>query len=229
MARSTVEDDIESGLILDTERNAPEIIRRYIKKYREVYGPRAKRNIQRSNRWFMQRISKDNRISKDKAFKQFGEEFRKRKPKDKGLIGRMILFKYDPKHKETLPIYDMNPLVFFFNSFVGDGQYGEKGVQYLLGLNVHYLRPKERLWLFTNLIKFNNDTALREKSKLKLAWQLLKAFGASEEAQHAVKMYRADHIRSQLIEINPRFWEIVMFLQIQKFQKGGNKEAWKRN
>ncbi len=228
MAKLTIDEQIEQGLLLTNESKAPEMVRRFITKYRETYGPKAKRNIRRSNEWFMQRISKDNRISKDKAFKQFGESFKSRTPKDRGLIGRMFLYKYDPKHKETLPVWDGNPLVFFFNTFIGDGNYGEKGVQYLLGINVHYLRPRDRLFLFSNIVKFNNDTALREKSRLKLTWNVLKSFAAAQEAQHAVKMYRADHIRTQLIEINPRYWEVVMFLQIQNFVKGSNKLAWKR-
>ena len=222
-----LQDDIEDGLILDNEKRAPEIIRRYIKKYREIFGPKAKRNIVRSNQWFMKRISKDNRISKNKVFSQFSQAFKNRAPRDRGLVGRLFLFKYDARFKDTLPVWDANPLVFFFNTFVGDGSYGESGVQYLLGINVHYLRPADRLFLFTNLIKFNNDTALREKSKLRLSWQVLQAFAASDQARHAVKMYRADHIRSELHEINPRYWEIVIFLQIQDWRKGSNKTAWK--
>lgn len=228
MAKPSLQDDIENGLILDTESNAPEVIRRYIRKYRELFGPNAKRNIKRSNEWFMRRISKDNRISTNKVFGQFKQAFKTRTATDKGLIGRLFLYKYDPKHKDTLPVWDANPLVFFFNTFVGDGVYGEQGVQYLLGLNVHYLNPRDRLTLFTNLIKFNNDTALREKSKLKLSWKLLKTFAAQPMAQHAVKMYRADHLRSTPIEINPRYWEIVMFMQIAQWGAGSNKSAWAR-
>lgn len=221
------DDDIEQGLILDTEKNAPEIIKRYIKKYREMFGINAKRNIVRSNKWFARRVSRDLQISKDRVFQQFKEAFRKRTFKDVGIVGRMFLFKYDAKHKETLPVWDANPLVFFFGTFVGDGVYGENGVLFLQGINVHYLPPALRLILFTNLLKMNTDTGLREKSKLKLSWQILKSFQASEYAKHAVKTYRADHIRSQLIEINPRFWEIVLFLQIQSWQKGSNSLAWK--
>lgn len=223
---SSLQDDMEQGLIMDNEKSAPEIIRRYIKKYRQSFGPNAKRNIKRSNRWFMRRISKDSRLSEAKVFSQFRADFRKRKAKDKAIVGRLMLFKYDAKHKDTLPVWDSSPLVFFFNTFVGDGTYGESGIQYVTGVNVHYLAPAQRLVLFANLIKFNNDTALREKSKLKLSWQVLKTFGASEQARHAVKMYRADHMRSELIEINPRFWEIVMFLPVASWQKGSAKKAW---
>jgi len=222
-----LEDDIEQGLILDTEKSAPEIVRRYIKKYRELYGPNAKRNIARSNQWFMRRISKDVRLSRQSVFEQFRQDSRKRKPSDRGIIGRMMLFKYDALHKDTLPVWDSYPLVFFFNSFTGNGTYGENGVRYVLGLNVHYLPSSLRLKLFVELIKFNTDTALREKSRLKLEWQFLKAFSASNLAKHCVKMYRADHIKSELMEISPRFWEVVLFLNIQKWEKGSNALAWK--
>ena len=227
MAKNTLDDDIEEGLIMDNERSAPEIVRRYIRKYRQVFGANARRNIQRSNRWFMRRVTKDSRLSRERTFKQFKDSFRNRKPKEKALVGRLMMFRYDAKHKDTLPVWDASPLTFFFNTFIGDGEYGENGVQYLLGINVHYLAPASRLKLFVNLIKFNNDTALREKSKLKLSWSVLKAFAAQDEARHAVKMYRADYIRSEMIEINPRYWEIVMFLPIADWRKGTAKQAWK--
>jgi hypothetical protein len=224
---ASIDDDIEQGLILDTEKDGPEIVRRYIKKYREYFGPNAKRNIARSNKWFMRRVSRDNKISKDRAFFQFMESFNKRGFKDRGLIGRMFLFKYEAKWGEVLPVWDRNPLVFFFGSFVGNGEYGENGVLYLQGIAVHYLPAALRLKLFTALLRFNNDTALREKSKLKLSWQILKGFSQSELAKHCVKTYRADHIQSRLIEINSRYWEIVLFLNLQNFAKGSNSLAWK--
>lgn len=222
-----LDDDIEAGLLTPNEKNAPEVIQRYIKKYREAIGPNAKRNITRSNRWFMKRVTKDVRLSRQRVFTQFKQSFDKKMPSDRGLIGRLFLFKYDAKHKDTLPVWDACPLVFFFGTFVGDGQYGENGVQYLQGINLHYLPPALRLNLFVNLIKANNDTALREKSRLKLSWQFLKAFSAHNLAKHAVKTYRVDHLNSELVEINPRFWEIVIFLQIQDWRKGSNTEAWK--
>ncbi len=223
----SVEDDIEQGLILDVEKDAPEVIRRYITKYREFYGPKARRNIARSNKWFMRRVSRDLRLSKSTVFNQLKSDFRKRSKNDKGLIGRMMLFRYDAKTKDSLVVWDSMPLVFFFGAFTGDGSWGENGVLYLQGINVHYLPPAMRLVLFTQLLKFNTDTGLREKSKLKLSWNILKNFSAHNLAKHAVKMYRADHITSEMIEINPRYYEIVLFMNIQQWEKGGNAEAWK--
>lgn len=222
----SVEDDIEQGLILDVEKDAPEVIRRYIAKYREIFGPNAKRNIVRSNKWFMRRVSRDMRISKSTVFNQLKNDFRKRTKTDKGLIGRMFLFRYDAKTKDTLPVWDSMPLVFFFGAFTGDSAWGENGVLYLQGINLHYLPPALRLVVFTQLLKFNTDTGLREKSKLKLSWQILKNFSAHKLVEHAVKTYRADHITSELIEINPRYWEVVLFLQIQQWEKGNNSVAW---
>ena len=34
-------------------------------------------------------------------------------------IGKMYLFHYDPKHKETLPLYDRFPLIFPFQNVDG--------------------------------------------------------------------------------------------------------------
>ena len=56
-------------------------------------------------------------------------------------LGRMYFFVYNPKHKATLPYYDMFPLVLpverYSNGF--------------LGINFHYLAPKDRAFLLDEI------------------------------------------------------------------------------
>ena len=59
-------------------------------------------------------------------------------------LGNMYFFFYNPKHKKTLPWYDTFPLVFPIKSF-SDG---------FLGLNMHYLAPKDRAILMDQLKEF---------------------------------------------------------------------------
>ena len=49
--------------------------------------------------------------------------------KNRVSMGKMYLFNYDPKHKDTLPYYDRYPLIFPVNKAPG-GFYG---------INMHYL------------------------------------------------------------------------------------------
>ena len=46
-------------------------------------------------------------------------------------IGKMCMFFYDPKHKDTLPFYDSFPLVIIIGKAKGG----------FLGMNLHYLPP----------------------------------------------------------------------------------------
>lgn len=219
--------DIEEELLTGPELSLPEIVRRYIVKYRETKGPNARRNTAESNKWFFNRITKDTNLRAESVHRQLSEQ-RTRTPDDRYLIGRLYLFQYDAKTKDQLPVWDEWPMVFFFNSFVGDGvKFGEKGIRYLLGINVHYLQPKHRLLLFIELQKLKNDTALREKTRLKMTWKVLKALSTSRYTEHAVKMYRADHMKSRLAEINPRAWEICLPMAIAQWRKGTKSQAWK--
>ncbi|AUR97775.1 hypothetical protein NVP1244A_073 [Vibrio phage 1.244.A._10N.261.54.C3] len=209
------------------DMKSPDIIQRYVAKYRELKGPRAKINTAQAHEWFMKRISKDTNLRAERVHKQL-KEHKTRNPMDKGLIGRLFLFNYDAKMKAELPVWDSYPLVFFFNAHIGDGiRNGERGVLYLHGINLHYLPPKLRLMLFTQLIKLKNDSALREKTRLKMSWQLLKKLGASRLATHCVKTYRADHIRSELAEVMPHHWIIVISMQLAKWHNGTKRTAWK--
>ena len=61
-----------------------------------------------------------------------------------GSIGRMYFFKYDPKTKDKLPIYDVYPLVFPIEDYA-DG---------FLGLNIHYLDASSRLRILDKLSGF---------------------------------------------------------------------------
>lgn len=209
----------EDGLLLPSEMDAPDLVKNYIAKYRQHTGPFAKRNIRRSHEWFMQRITKDTHISPIKMMMEFKDK--KTSPmRGRYLIGRMFYFKYDALHKDKLPYWDKYPLVFFFNIVKGDGkEWGEKGITYLFGLNMHYLPPKLRLLVFEHLITLRNERQYRAKTRLRLTWKALKRFGQHRLFQHCVKVYRHDQLESMLHEIEPQYWEVVLFMQTALFKK----------
>lgn len=218
---------LKEDLIHAKEQDSPLSIKRYIEKWRLHKGSQARRNTKESNNWFRTRVSKDLNLKAENIHSQLSR-LKSRNPNDRMLIGRLYLFQYDAKHKDQLPVWDSWPMVFFFDAFVGDGRkYGEKGILYLRGLNIHYLAPKMRLLLFTELVKLKNDTTLRDKTRLKLSWQAIKGVGNSHLAEHAVKTYRADHLQSQLAEVRPQDWEVAIFMQIAQWNKGSKQDAWK--
>ena len=61
-------------------------------------------------------------------------------------IGKMCMFFYDPKHKDTLPFYDSFPLVIIIGKAKGG----------FLGMNLHYLPPVLRAKMLDGLMEAPN-------------------------------------------------------------------------
>lgn len=135
------------------------------------------------------------------------------------LIGNLYYFSYDPKGKKTLPYYDEFPMVLVI-------EMKERG---FLGINFHYLGPKERGLLMDVLLELQAQSAEAkddheaQSKEGKLARQKLRA------AQLEVKMvfglfkptlkhYLFDHIKSRMIQVSVSDWDVAIFLPVAKFQ-----------
>jgi hypothetical protein len=118
----------------------------------------------------------------------------------------MFLFQYDAKHKETLPYWDMFPLVFPI-------EMDSKG---FLGINLHYLPPTLRASLFEGLTRFKSKSASKD---LAINYQILTKYSSLSYFKPCVKRYLYGHVRSKFMYIEPEEWPIAIFLPLQKFQK----------
>ena len=69
--------------------------------------------------------------------------------RENSMIGRMYFYFYNPKWKDSLPYYDRFPLVIPIERYQ-DG---------FLGLNLHYIHPKQRIILLDKLseVASNNN------------------------------------------------------------------------
>ena len=125
-------------------------------------------------------------------------------------LGNMYFFYYNPKHKKTLPWYDTFPLVFPIKSF-SDG---------FLGLNMHYLAPKDRAILMDQLKEFASDTNYDENTKLRLTYNMLKGFmrGRAKRARLTIHRYLNGKVKSQFIHVNATEWESALFLPVERFK-----------
>jgi len=122
------------------------------------------------------------------------------------VIGKMYFFSYDPKNKETLPVYDRFPLVIPTDLY-GDG---------FLGLNLHYLDPYSRLFLLDRLHDFINNTKYDDTTRFKLSYSLLSGSKRYFLYKDCVKRYLFSHIMSSMIYIEPDSWETAIFLPTEK-------------
>ncbi|BAU40043.1 hypothetical protein [Ralstonia phage RSP15] len=195
------------------EHVSPEIVQRYRDKFYKAHPNDYDEWSREALRWYADRIKKDIRIPQSKMLKQ--NVYTRRSGESKGLIGRMYFFEYEAKEagdKKT-GMYDRFPIVFFFNSYRN-----KEGKRVLLGLNLHYLHPRERALFLFQLLKFKVDKVYNARTKLKLQWQLIKGLG-EKMAEECVHAYRIDRLQSKLIEIHPADWHIAAALQLQKWMK----------
>jgi len=123
-------------------------------------------------------------------------------------LGKLFLFIYDPKHKATLPFYDMYPLVFPLD-MKPDG---------FLGLNLHYLPPAARGSLMNALYTTSNNDKYNESTKLLISYDILRQSATKFAGfQNCVKQYLLGYVRSGFHYVNPKDWDKALLLPTQKW------------
>ena len=131
------------------------------------------------------------------------------------FIGHMYFFYYDPKTKETLPYYDRFPLVIPIQLYP-DG---------FLGLNLHYIHPKQRIILLDKLSELATDNRFDMQTRLRINYQVLKAFSKAYEATPCVKRYLSNHVQSRFVEIFGDEWDIAALLPVEQFEKASTSKV----
>lgn len=173
--------------------------------------------IAKAKKWFQGKIRKTVASDKEKAklsIKDLDELDRR----VEGIVpGRMYHFWYDPKWKKVLPYYDKFPLIFPIE-FYKDG---------FLGINFHYLHPKERAFLLDALLTNLNNKKYDETTKIKISYTLLSSSAKYKWFRPCIKRYLTSHIRSKFIEVYPDEWNMAIFLNTAKFRGASKHEVWK--
>lgn len=166
-------------------------------------------NIEKSAKWFKSKVSTlvGNSYNMG-AYMQNNQDQLKRTIKP----GRMYAFRYDPKYKDTLPYYDVFPLVIPFR---------RQGMHFW-GLNMHYLHPSLRAIVFDKLFQYYDD----ERSRMVWTWSMVKR-RAIPGLNFAVKQYLVDHVRSRFLKIDEEDWKTAVFLPFQGFVGADAKDVWK--
>lgn len=133
-------------------------------------------------------------------------------------VGRMYMFVYDPKGKDTLPFYDRFPLIFMVEP-TQNGFYG---------INLHYLPPILRARLMDALYETQvNGVVGNETTKMKITYQLLKSAARFRLFKPCFKQYLFEHMRSKFIYVPPEEWDMSVFLPTEQFKKATREEVWK--
>lgn len=136
---------------------------------------------------------------------------------NKPEIGNMYFYGYNPKHKKTLPFYDVAPLVLVIDVYK-DG---------FLGLNFHYLPLKLRVVLLLQLLSITKSKRIKPNQKLAASYKMLKRAAGYKLYRPTVKRYLFDHLMSPLQLIRSTEWEDAILVPSQKFRKASAAEVYK--
>ena len=118
--------------------------------------------------------------------------------------GVMNLFGYDPKFKETLPLYDRFPLIFPLEPAKG-GFYG---------INFHYLQPGARVNFLRQLSRFASDKNYDKKTRYNIGELSGRYF------KRTIKHYLTKQVRTSFLNITADEMAIAIFLPVARFKKG---------
>ena len=140
--------------------------------------------------------------------------------KNRNIIGRMYYFYYNAKLKETLPYWDRFPLIIPLRHYP-DG---------FLGINLHYIYPKDRLLLLTKLQPLQTGSVNDERTRLRLSYPILQAYHRAYEATPCIKRYLWTQVRTRFLEIPAPEWDIAAALPVQDFRQNvkrtPSKNVW---
>jgi len=125
-------------------------------------------------------------------------------------IGKMFMFFYDPKLKDSLPYYDIFPLVFPIG-FKNNG---------FLGINMHYLPPTLRAQLMNSLYLTINNEKFDDTTKLRISYEILSSSSRFKYFAPCVKHYLWDHVQgNKYLYVEPKNWDSALMLPLQRFKK----------
>ena len=119
--------------------------------------------------------------------------------------GDMNLFYYNPKLRQSLPYYDVFPLVIPVQRYT-DG---------FLGINFHYLSIPMRLGLLEHMQKVTapgKEAGWRAVSKIRFI-------------KPCVKRYLATQVKSRFLFIDEEQTQIAAMMPVQKFKKQGDRKV----
>lgn len=139
------------------------------------------------------------------------------------LIGEMFLYHYDPKHKATLPYYDIFPLVIPVKKY-DDG---------FLGLNLHYLPYDVRIAFLNKLLDLAYTPPGDTRTRMRINYELLRDSSKYNAYVPCLKRYLVDHVRGRMLKIQPHEWLMAVYLPIANWRKTNDqrgmtsREVWK--
>jgi len=152
--------------------------------------------------WFKKKTAKDIMRTKNKV----------RVPE----LGKMYLFLYDAKHKDTLPYWDRQPLIVVI----------KKRGNSVWGLNLHYLPPALRMKFLAQLMEFTSNKKMDETTRIRVTYSFLNSASKLEAFKPTLHRYLFSHTKSQFALIPAYEWKYVAMMPLAQWQGAGKRKVY---
>ncbi len=129
---------------------------------------------------------------------------------NKVQLYRFNMFFYDAKTKNTLPYFDMFPLVFPLRRF-GDG---------FTGINVHYLPPAFKEDFYNIYTRFKLNDEFDETTLYRMTWSKISRF---KVMRPLIRKYSYTHIKSRFLILRADEVPTAMLLPLTRLVKPNTK------
>jgi hypothetical protein len=176
--------------------------------FRAGITPRSRESMD----WFRRKAQSMGRVNRRELMNQEPVEL-----KNRGILGNMYMYFYDPKTKDTLPYYDSFPLTIVVGPATG-GFYG---------LNLHYLPPVLRARMLDGLMDITNNKNYDETTKFQIRYNMLQRTSKLKYFKPCFKHYLNEHVRSRFALVPAPEWEIATFLPTADFQKSSKATVYR--
>lgn len=173
------------------------------------------KNKEEAREWFKKEAESITRVN-PKRMLETGAAFENMNNLSANSIGKMYMFFYNAKHKDTLPYWDKFPLIFPIEYYKDS----------MLGINLHYLPPVIRAQLMNALYETVNNEKMNKTTKLKISYQILKNSTKFKLFNPCVKKYLFSNVKSQFQYVKPEYWDAALLLPSERFQKKSKEKVW---
>ena len=131
-------------------------------------------------------------------------------------VGKMYLFRYNPKTASKLLYYDRYPLVFPI----------KRGRGGFIGLNLHYLSPKMRMMFLAKLMSNIDINNIDDNDEINVSYSKLKNSARLKAFRPCIKLYLKGRVETPFLKINAKEWEMATILPLDRFQKQADTKVW---
>ena len=174
--------------------------------------------VKKSIDWYLEEIKQLGFIGTTKKEKFILEGKTVGREMDRERWGSLYIFKYSPKYKDTLPYYDIFPLVLPLE-FYEDG---------FLGINFHYLPIPLRIMFLERLARYATGPidVENKKSKFLVNYNKINTGRTGKILRPCVKKYLQEKFRSPFRKIDSVDWTTAILLPVQRFRKARESRVW---